>query len=286
MTLKLTKADLAYTTILRLTSQGDHLVTRNAEVRSCIDLPRLVFDEAPLVTVRKTAAMKAIREMEWFVSGDSRCPDDLLDWWRGQLSPGGALISGYGEQLRYSGNLSFDQVEFTFKSLRTNPNSRRLVMTVWNPTDMAFITDLNGNPNTPTCCHSIVIQFFVREGALHMTSYQRSADLLLGAPHNWIQSWALLVWFAYHAHLKVGTMSWMFGDAHIYQEESHVRCVDQLLGAVDKAEDFEIVTPYLDYYWHGGMDVEAPEMPAFLASDFKLSGEMPEPVSLIRPKLL
>ena len=62
-----------------------------------------------------------------------------------------------------------------------------------------------------------------------MTSYQRSADMILGVPHNWIQSWALLLWFAYHSKLKVGHLRWLFGDAHIYCHETHVTTANDII---------------------------------------------------------
>jgi thymidylate synthase len=96
-------------------------------------------------------------------------------------------------------------------------------MTVWNPAEMASISEVNENPNTPTTCHSTLIQCFVSPGGiLHMKHYQRSADMLLGVPHNWIQHWAFMLYLAHHTGLSVGSMYWILGDAHIYDEESHV----------------------------------------------------------------
>lgn len=294
--MKMTRADSQYCDLICMVQEeGDRLVTRNAEVLSCVDALGASFTEAPVVTLRRTAVRKAIREMEWFMSGDMKCPEELLDWWGGQLSPQGKLLLGYGYQLRnfcgamLSGPESFDgfdQVKFILDGLRSNPNSRRLALTTWNPEDMADITVINGNPNTPTCCHNTLTQFFVRNGKLSMTTYQRSADILLGVPHNWIQSWAMLTWFAFHANLQVGKMNWVFGDAHLYQEESHVECARQIVDAAVNAEDIEEIGFKLDYYWHGGMDKFDPSMPAFLASDFALVGDVPEPAVTVRPKLL
>ena len=240
-------ANKIYAALLKeIIKEGDEVTTRNSDVYSHFNLPNTTFTQAPLVTVRKTAWKKALREMEWFLSGDSKCPEELLDWWHGQLNEYGWLVDGYGEQLRYSSysdpDDAFDQVKFIQKALKENPNSRRLLMTVWNPGDMANITDSNDNPNTPTCCHSIVVQFFVRNGYLSMKTYQRSADMLLGVPHNWIQSWAMLMWFAHHAGLKVGSMTWMWGDAHIYKEESHLQTVSKILEA--QAEDCPVELVY------------------------------------------
>jgi thymidylate synthase len=64
---------------------GDPVAARNHNTLSSITLPILIFDTFPLVTIRKTAWKMALREMEWFLSGETRCPDELLKWWDGQL---------------------------------------------------------------------------------------------------------------------------------------------------------------------------------------------------------
>jgi thymidylate synthase len=252
-------------------------------VYSHFTLPNVTFTKLPLITLRKTAWKKALREMEWFLSGYPQCPDELLDWWSGQLDKDNWLIDGYGMQFRRSsyrahtgfeedGN-SFDQVRFIQDALKNNPNSRRLLMTTWNAGEMANITESNKNPNTPTCCHSIVVQFFVRNGCLSMKTYQRSADMLLGVPHNWVQSWAMLMWFAHHAGLKVGSMTWMWGDAHIYRETSHLSTVSDLI-AFELTQDPPLSMVY------------TPTSEDFKASDFTIQGTIPCPVITTRPKLL
>jgi thymidylate synthase len=277
----MSEANRKYVCLLKeILNNGDSVTTRNSQVYSHFDLPNITFTELPLITLRKTAWKKALREMEWFLSGDSKCPDELLDWWKGQLNEDKWLIDGYGQQFRLStfydrriaDRNHIDQIEFIQEALKHNPNSRRLLMTTWNAGEMAYITEANNNPNTPTCCHSIVVQFFVRNGRLSMKSYQRSADMLLGVPHNWIQSWAMLMWFAHHAGLKVGSMTWMWGDAHIYNEQSHVDTAETMIR------------------FYTGMDevkmVYTPTSTDFKASDFTIVGEIPEPIVTTRPKLL
>lgn len=265
-------------------SCGDELVTRNAKVKSVCDAPPVFFDQTPLITLRKTAWKKAIREMEWFLSGDTMCPLELNDWWEAQLT-NGMYRGGYSNQFRQSGSPTthhqqFDQVKYVLEGLRNNPNSRRLVMTTWNPYDMAHITELNRNSNTPTCCHSTIIQCFVRNQELHMTSYQRSADILLGVPHNWCQTWAMLMYFAHHANLKVGSLRWLFGDLHLYQEESHIEVARQLLNV---PLDQHLDNP-LDLVYKPSNSLGA--VPEFKAIDFALDGVIPEPICTIRPTLL
>ena len=274
-------ANKKYVCILKeIINAGDLITTRNHEVFSHFDLPNVTFTTTPLVTLRKTAWKKALREMQWFLSGNTKCPDELLDWWDGQLDISGDLLDGYGGQLRTStfydwkvaDRNNFDQIAFIQEALKNNPNSRRLLMTTWNPGEMANITEANDNPNTPTCCHSIIVQFFVRNGRLSMKSYQRSADMLLGVPHNWIQSWAMLMWFAHHAGLKVGSMTWMWGDAHIYNEQSHVDTAETMIRFYTGMNEVKMVY--------------TPTSTDFKASDFTIEGDIPDPIVTTRPKLL
>jgi len=278
--------DKEYHWLLRMIDEhGDELETRNHRVKSIIDYDKIVFTETPLVTVRKTAWKKAIREMEWFLSGEPDCPEELLDWWDGQLDPKGRYVAGYGHQLRRYSCLShcgfrFDQIEFLLRGLRDHPASRRLVATTWNPAEMAAITEINQNPNTPSCCHATIIQCFVRDNKLHMTHYQRSADVLLGVPHNLVQYWALLLYLAHWSNLQVGSLRWLFGDVHLYQEESHVECARQIIEAPRRIFDDPprlVYAPTVE--WTG-------VIPEFKGEDFTMEGVIPEPLVTIRPKLL
>lgn len=274
--------DTIYNSLLaEILSHGDLLSTRNHECYSHINLGEVTFDKFPLITVRRTAWKKAIREMEWFLSGSSKCPDDLKDWWEGQLNESGSYINGYSNQFRHSSYYDgekisgFDQIQFLKHALMHNPNSRRLLLTSWNPGEMANITETNRNPDTPTTCHTTIAQFFVRDGKLNIKSYQRSADMLLGVPHNWVQSWAMLLWFAYNAGLKPGKLIWVFGDAHIYNEETHIKAVNEILGANSVIEGDSMVDL-----------VHKPTSSEFKADDFELIGELREPLTKIRPTLL
>ncbi len=286
--------DYYYQSLLKVIDEkGDLIETRNHLCKSCFDLEPLVFTKTPLVTLRKTAWKKALRELEWFMSGEKECPAELLDWWNGQLDKNNCYRRGYAEQLRDSrvpsiinGELSilnngFDQIKYILNGLKHNPNSRRLVLTTWNPWDMAHITELNENENTPTTCHMTMVQYFVREGSLHAYHYQRSADVLLGLPHNLIQHFALLMYFANYAHLKVGSLRYQLGNAHIYQHESHIETTKQILNCETNPEldnSFELCYNY---------SVENREsIPVFRADDFSMKGIIPEPKVTTRPKLL
>lgn len=269
--------DHLYRKLLQTVSEyGELIDTRNHLTKSCCDLDPITFTQTPLVTLRKTAWKLALREMEWFMSGDTKCPDELMGWWREQLGYGGMYRGGYSHQYRRSGyNGTFDQIKYLLEGLRNNPNSRRLVMTTWNPMDMANMTELNHNPLTPSCCHGSLVQLFVREGQVSMTAYQRSADLLLGIIHNWCQYWALLMYFASQSNLKVGALRWVIGDAHLYCDQSH----DDVVKAIIKCDLSKRLLSEPELVYNGGSNCD------FRASDFEMIGEIQEPVTTIRPKL-
>ena len=91
----MTIADAVYAQLLaQILSEGDKVITRNSETFSHINLPNIVFNQFPLVTLRKTQWAKAIREMEWFFSGNVECPNELLNWWDGQLDADNRLLAG------------------------------------------------------------------------------------------------------------------------------------------------------------------------------------------------
>jgi len=269
-----------------LLESGELVQTRNSDSFSCIDYPRITFTHTPLITIRKTAWKKALLEMQWFMSGDTKCPEELMDWWNGQLGTGDTYRGGYSNQFRYSGftgNLmhTFDQIKYLLNGLKSSPYSRRLLATTWNPRDMEQITQLNNNPQTPTCCHGSLIQVFVRDNQVHMMVYQRSADILLGVPHNWIQYWALLQYLAFHVNreLQVGSLMWLFGDLHLYDEPSHMETAKQIIHCVPS----EFPQHHLEYQYSGGYHLDCPK---FTASDFSMEGIIPMPLVTTRPKLL
>lgn len=269
----MTNTDVTYKNVIQnIIITGDRLTTRNHKAISSTGVPQIILREFPEVTLRPTAVKKAIREMEWFMNGDPTCPQELSDWWEGQLSPSGKYINGYGTMLR-RWNREYDQVEAVIEQIKTHPNSRRMITTTWEPYKMSIITETNQNPACPTTCHGTVTQYFVRNGKLNLTTYQRSADVLLGVPHNWVQYWAYMVWLAYRTNLKPGSIRWIFGDAHIYDEKSHL----QVAGIITQANG--PIEP-------GRKLIYEPTSKNFIASDFKLVGERPKPVTRIRPKLL
>jgi thymidylate synthase len=285
-----TDADKQYQSLItKILTFGDNIITRNHGVFRNFTQNIMVFDSLPLVTLRPTAAKKAMKEMEWFMSGNVKCPDDLKDWWAGQLNPTGHYFGGYPEQLR-GDSVAFDQIKYLLDGLKNNPFSRRLCLTVWDPENMAKITEYNDNPATPSTCHMSFVQFFVDGfNKVHMVQYQRSCDVLLGLPHNLIQHWSLLTFLAYHSGREVGTYQWIGGDCHIYNESSHLEVAN-----IIKDYDVDLHhrhTPYLEYNYSGPHNnthssIHYPGVPNYIATDFSITGLIPEPITRIRPKLL
>jgi thymidylate synthase len=303
MTTNYTSADLTYAFLLQDILRLNNVVeTRNHSCYCNPFLDNVTFDSLPLITVRKTAWKLALTEMEWFMSGHRECPEKLSKWWAGQLNHDGEYVDGYAQQFRDSSYFDrkeddlggFDQIAYILDGLKNHQHSRRLVMTSWNTGEMTNITKTNNNPNTPSCCHGSLIQFFVVNGELHLKHYQRSADMLLGIPHNFAQYWALLTYFAFHADLKVGSLAWVFGDAHIYNEESHLGAANDIIYFANQAlrantlGSFSYPKPEIElnlaYNYSGELDSFG--TPKFAATDFTIEGEIPKPTVLAKPKLL
>jgi thymidylate synthase len=312
MTTNYNSADLTYAILLQDILLLNNVVeTRNHSCYCNPFLDNVTFDSLPLITVRKTAWKLALTEMEWFMSGSLICPEKLSKWWTGQLDKNGRYLDGYSIQFRESsygrdeqtsyamGSAlgRFDQIAYILEGLKNHQHSRRLVMTSWNTGEMANITKTNNNPQCPSTCHGSLVQFFVVDGTLHLKHYQRSADMLLGIPHNLVQYWALLTYFAFHANLKVGSLTWVFGDAHIYNEESHIEAANQIIkfgfnnlkSGISGLASLSSTPPSnlnlnLVYNYSGELDSFG--TPRFAAADFTIEGDIPKPTVLTKPKLL
>ena len=263
------------------------MITRNSAARALFCPPRATFNTFPIVTVRKAATKLALRETEWFMGGDPKCPAELEHWWRGQLNPDGQYLRGYGQQLRDAGG--FDQVAALIDGLRSSPHGRRHRLTTWRAEDAARITEINQNPVTPTPCHWTSVQFGLVDGKLCAYFEQRSGDLLLGVLHNWIQAWALLTWVAAQVGRPVGYMIWQGIDIHLYDEPSHIACAQEILRGTPPSwidEDARII-PRLEY--RGAIEPTGrAAADSFRAGDFTIvwPGEVPAPYSTIPPALL
>lgn len=175
-------------------------------------------DGFPMVTTKKLHRKSIIHELLWFVAGDTNITylqENGVKIWDAWADEDGDLGPVYGKQWRrWEGpdGKVIDQLKQVIESIKTNPNSRRHIVSAWNPAD---VEDMALPP-----CHCL-FQFFVAPtpdggGKLSCQLYQRSADIFLGVPFN-IASYALLTHMvAQVCGLKVGDFVHTFGDAHIY----------------------------------------------------------------------
>jgi thymidylate synthase len=172
-------------------------------------------DGFPLLTTKKLHLKSIIYELLWFLNGDTNAKylqDNGVRIWNEWADANGDLGHIYGYQWRswpdYNGG-HIDQISNLINEIKTNPDSRRLLVSAWNVADL-------GNMNLPPC--HILFQFYVVNGRLSLQLYQRSADVFLGVPFN-IASYAmLLMMVAQVTGLKAGDFVHTLGDAHIYKD--------------------------------------------------------------------
>ena len=168
----------------------------------------------PLITTKKIFTRGMIVELLWFISGDTNehtLRDQNVNIWKEWADEDGNLGPVYGKQWRAwesTDGTVIDQLSEALNLIRTNPESRRIIVSAWN------VGDLDKMALPP--CH-LLFQFYVADGKLSCQLYQRSADLFLGVPFN-IASYALLThMMAEQAGLGVGEFVWTGGDCHIYR---------------------------------------------------------------------
>ena len=177
----------------------------------------------PMVTTKKLHLRSIIYELLWFLKGDTNISylnENGVKIWNEWANDKGDLGPIYGFQWRNWNNEGIDQIESVINSLKTNPNSRRLLVTAWNPSVLpdnssSFSENIeNGKAALPPC-HAF-FQFYVSNSKLSCQLYQRSADVFLGVPFN-IASYSLLtMMIAQVCDLKIGEFIHTFGDVHIY----------------------------------------------------------------------
>ncbi|MAU66097.1 thymidylate synthase [Hyphomonas sp.] len=170
-------------------------------------------DGFPMVTTKKLHLRSIIIELLWFLKGDTNIKylkDNKVSIWDEWADENGDLGPVYGKQWRSwaaPDGRTIDQIQWVLDEIRTNPNSRRLIVSAWNPADV--------NEMALPPCHCL-FQFNVMDGKLNCQLYQRSADIFLGVPFN-IASYALLtLMMARATGLKPGEFVHTFGDAHLY----------------------------------------------------------------------
>ena len=214
----------------------------------------------PLLTTKKLHLRSIIYEMLWFIKGDTNIKylnDNKVTMWDEWADETGDLGPVYGHQWRSwpaPDGRKIDQLAAVINSLKNNPDSRRHIVSAWNPAEV----DQMALPP----CHSL-FQFYVADGKLSCQLYQRSADVFLGVPFN-IASYALLtMMIAQECGYELGDFVHTLGDAHIYT--NHFEQVDLQLGRTPRELPKMILSP----------DVKS--VFDFDYSDFRLEGYDPYP---------
>ena len=177
----------------------------------------------PMVTTKKLHLKSIIYELLWFLKGDTNIgylQENGVRIWNEWADENGNLGPVYGHQWRNWNSDNLDQIAEVINTLKNNPNSRRMLVSAWNPsvlpdTSVSFGENVaNGKAALPPC-HAF-FQFYVANGRLSCQLYQRSADIFLGVPFN-IASYALLtMMIAQVCGYEAGDFVHTFGDAHIY----------------------------------------------------------------------
>ena len=208
----------------------------------------------PLVTTKKVHLKSIIHELIWFLQGStniSYLKENGVSIWDEWADENGDLGPVYGAQWRSwpdGNNGTIDQIENLINGINNNPDSRRHIVSAWNP---ALVDEMALPP-----CHSL-FQFYVADGELSCQLYQRSADIFLGVPFN-IASYALLThMIAQVCNLKAGKFVHTLGDAHLYinhLEQAKLQLSREVMGLPElklssnvnnifdfKFEDIEIV---------------------------------------------
>ena len=214
----------------------------------------------PLVTTKKLHLRSIIRELLWFLMGETNIrylKDNKVSIWDDWADENGDLGPVYGHQWRSwpaRDGSTIDQISNLVKMIKANPDSRRLIVTAWNPADV----DRMALPP----CHCL-FQFYVANGKLSCQLYQRSADIFLGVPFN-IASYALLTMMvAQVTGLQPGEFVHSFGDAHLYS--NHLEQVDLQLSREPRPLPVMKLNP------------EVKDLFAFRFEDFTLEGYDPHP---------
>jgi thymidylate synthase len=217
-------------------------------------------DGFPLVTTKKVHFKSVAYELLWFLRGDTNVrwlQEHGVSIWNEWADAEGNLGRVYGAQWtdwRGADGRSIHQIDQVVSQIRRNPDSRRLIVTAWNPSEV----DAMALPP----CHTL-FQFYVAEGRLSCQLYQRSADLFLGVPFN-IASYALLTHMvAQVTGLKPGDFVHTFGDLHLYS--NHLEQVREQLSREPRP------LPTLS------LNPDRRELRDFVYEDFVLSGYDPHP---------
>jgi thymidylate synthase len=214
----------------------------------------------PLVTTKKLHLKSIIYELLWFLAGDTNVKylnDHGVSIWNEWADENGDLGPVYGKQWRSwatPDGATLDQISQMMQLIRNDPDSRRIIVTAWNPADLPKMA--------LSPCHCM-FQFYVADGRLSCQLYQRSADVFLGVPFN-IASYALLtLMIANVAGLKPGDFVHTFGDAHLYL--NHIEQARLQLSRPPRHLPILRINPAVD------------DLLAYRFEDFTLEGYDPHP---------
>jgi thymidylate synthase len=224
----------------------------------------------PMVTTKKLHLKSIIYELLWFLKGDTNInylKENGVKIWDEWADENGDLGPVYGHQWRNWNSEEIDQITELIETLKKNPNSRRMLVSAWNPSVLPDISKsfaenvANGKAALPPC-HAF-FQFYVADGKLSCQLYQRSADIFLGVPFN-IASYALLtMMIAQVCDLLPGDFIHTFGDAHIYN--NHIEQLELQLSREPRPLPKMVLNP------------EVKNIFDFTFDDFTLEGYDPHP---------
>ena len=224
----------------------------------------------PMVTTKKLHLKSIIYELLWFLKGDTNIEyltENGVRIWNEWADENGDLGPVYGHQWRNWNSDEIDQIELVIEALKTNPNSRRMLVSAWNPSVLpdnskSFSENVaNGKAALPPC-HAF-FQFYVHNDKLSCQLYQRSADIFLGVPFN-IASYSLFtMMMAQVCGYKPGDFIHTLGDAHIYN--NHVEQLELQLSREPRTLPKMLLNPKLKNIFD------------FTFEDFRLSDYNPHP---------
>lgn len=193
----------------------------------------------PLVTTKKIHVKSLVHELLWFLKGTTNIDylkENGVRIWNEWADKNGNLGPVYGHQWRNWNSEGIDQIKEVINTLKTNPDSRRMLISAWNPsvmpdTNKSFAENVANNKVALPPCHAF-FQFYVADGKLSCQLYQRSADVFLGVPFN-IASYALLtLMVAQVCGYEAGNFIHSFGDVHIYS--NHFEQINEQLTRLPK----------------------------------------------------
>jgi len=228
-------------------------------------------DGFPLVTTKKIHFKSVIYELLWFLKGDTNINylnENGVRIWNEWANKKGDLGPIYGSQWRNWNNEGIDQIKELISTLKKNKNSRRMLISAWNPSvlpndELSFSENVKKNKAALPPCHAF-FQFYVSEEKLSCQLYQRSADVFLGVPFN-IACYSLLtLMVAQVCGFKAGKFIHTFGDAHIYT--NHIDQIKEQLKRDFKPLPKIILNPKIKDIFN------------FKYEDFELVGYDPHPL--------